>query len=491
MFELTDWLFDSSQRDKNKELEAKNKELDRKLKEEVALREKAEARCVEFRKRLRAASGDANLSNLPEQTGEDPAPKTNSLGANGQKDATQIGPTNNGNATITASKALPASKEVKSTPAKSAASSAGATVDEQEPSSRTPPKQPNGQGAVGAAKVQVGNNAAKTQTPTTATKAQPAAATMVKGGEQSSVTKPLTQGKNVSVAVPAVVPGNKTPATSPTKSQQHSTLGEGPSSTVTEPQALHGRSNSHESASKVFDSAPKGKVDTPAKMEIPRPSTVTASKSAPAQRAPMPSSAPQTPQQSRPPVSRPVVSAQNTPIPASRGTSLNDFDPLGPNASSSNLENGVWPVISFPTNVSLGAVPLGSAASFFQNHGGQAYQATAPAPEQYNQAAFMNENHYVVPIAFGMTSSDMGGGQQHLANGFQMHQPLTLQQPIMLQQVQGGVQQWSAHMQQHQIPTNTQPYYPQQGIPQQQQHVQQPPLQPQPVPSNPFDPFSN
>lgn len=62
------------QRDKNKELEAKNRELERKLKEEVALREKAEARCMEFRKKLRALTNESTGSQTKTSTpGSSPA----------------------------------------------------------------------------------------------------------------------------------------------------------------------------------------------------------------------------------------------------------------------------------------------------------------------------------------------------------------------------------------------------------------------------------
>lgn len=50
------------QRDKNKELEARNKELERKLREEKVLREKADARIIDLRKKLHEVQGEVNLA---------------------------------------------------------------------------------------------------------------------------------------------------------------------------------------------------------------------------------------------------------------------------------------------------------------------------------------------------------------------------------------------------------------------------------------------
>ena len=52
-------------RDKNKELEARNKELDRKLREEKVLREKAESRNVDFRRKLKEAKEEGGTGGTP------------------------------------------------------------------------------------------------------------------------------------------------------------------------------------------------------------------------------------------------------------------------------------------------------------------------------------------------------------------------------------------------------------------------------------------
>ena len=411
--------------------------------------------------------------------GEGQAAKKNDGTANGMasKDAKQNGPTNGNGPKAAAKPVVPpvAGKP----PGKPNAVAAGAALakDGKTAASKIPVKQPNGQGTNLAKKAQPAAGVAKEQ-PTSAPK------TVI---DQTAPSQPApTQAEEA----PSAASEAKTPVPSPTKiepNQRNATSGEGPSSNVAETQQpVHSRSNSNESASKDQDTSIKAKPETPARAEIPRPSGVTKSNSAPAQQAnQIPPAAPQTPQQRPPPVSRAVPP---------KGTSLSDFDPLGPSASTSNIEGDIWPVISFPTNVSLESVPISSTASFFQHSGGQAY-STASLPERYNQATFVGENPYMVPITFGMTSSDVNG-QQHITNGFQMQQPFMLQQPIMFQQVQGGVQQWSAPVPQQQTgAANPQQFYQQhQHMLQQQQQQQQqqhPPPQHQTVPSNPFDPFSS
>lgn len=234
----------------------------------------------------------------------------------------------------------------------------------------------------------------------------------------------------------------------------------------------HGRSNSNGSGTQDNDLYSLKRVPTDVSVKSDGPRTPTLSKktveaaSRQEEVAKLGPPVPPTSQQVPPAVARPSSSV-------SRATTLSSFDPLGP-SSSPTLASDVVPVISFPTNVSLGAVPIGSTAQVFQNASGQTYAAPTTA-NQMNSAAFVSENPYVVPIALGMAPQQLGsmipGSQQNAVNGVQMQQPIMLQQPIMFQQVHHtGVQQWST--------------------------AQPPPgpnSQPQSAavhPSNPFDPLS-
>jgi hypothetical protein len=172
--------------------------------------------------------------------------------------------------------------------------------------------------------------------------------------------------------------------------------------------------------------------------------------------------------QQRPP---PIVRASSTPPPpAKASTSLDGFDPLRPRATS-NMESEVFPAISFPTNVSVGTVPVVTTSSlYYQHQSGNGAYSTPPGPAD-------GDNHNGLPITFGMSAADAANTQQPIANGFQMQQPYAHHQPIMLQQGHGDMQHWAV-----QQPPSTQYYQPTQ---EQQQHH----LPPSVPPSNPFDPF--
>ena len=233
----------------------------------------------------------------------------------------------------------------------------------------------------------------------------------------------------------------------------------------------HGRSNSNGSGTQDIDLYALKRVPTDSSMKSDTPRTPTLPKKAAevASRreevAKLGPPIPPTSQQVPPAVGRPASSV-------SRATTLSSFDPLGP-SSSPTLASDVVPVISFPTNMSLEAVPLGSTAQVFQSASGHTLAAPAIANEM-NPATFVSENPYVVPIALGMAPQQLGsmipGSQQNVSSGVQMQQPIMLQQPIMFQQVHHtGMQQWSTAQ-----PTA---------------HNSHP--QPAAVhPSNPFDPLS-
>jgi hypothetical protein len=492
------------QRDKNKELEAKNRELDRKLKEETVLREKAEARCVEFRKKLRTLTSDASATTQEQASGAQITRK-DSVGPNGvASNEKKKGVAANGTGAKSGADNVPA--KPKSPPNSTAQSNVGIGATANKP----PAKQSTN---VSAAKPQLAsNNGAKLQLPSSAGRSQSTGTiTKAKVGDQTIATKSVPAGNSDCVAS---TPAGSKAGASPTKAtpapNQRGTIQSDAAASRADPQTKHVRSGSNESAPKEVDTSSKPKSDAQTKPSNPVPPNVSKGKITQAQRRPdnisVQPTPPSTPQQRPPPVSR----ARTVPHP--RAASLNDFDPLGPNATS-NMEGDVVPIISFPTNISLGAVPTGSTASYYQHSNGQTYSPTGAAvPEQFDQV--------VVPITtFGMATSDPGGSQQYITNSFQMQQPFMLQQPIMFQQVQGGVHQWAPTFDQ-QAPANSQQFYQQQGYAHQlqqqqqhqqlhqqqqqlhqqqqqlqqqqnqQQHQQQQHQQQQQQPSNPFDPFA-
>lgn len=417
------------QRDKNKELEAKNRDLDRKLKEEIALREKCEARCLELQKALRESNGDI------------PAARARSVGQS-----------------VDDPKTKPLDKNV--------ANGLNGRDALQPPAGGNSPSQ----------------NLKKVKEP-------------LRTGPAGVVPPSLSTNKSLPRDVPApqraVPPGpDALPPKGPTPIPVNPTISRpqvstGPEeSKKDEPNSIPGQ------VSSTSNTAPK-MVDTPSMSRVPAdcsslPDAGKAGSSDSVRQGmawrsdtsqPQPAVHPPTPQHPHQATTR--VNPQHAAA-APKAPSLRDFDPLGP-SSSSNLGSDVVPVISFPTNMSLGAVPLGSPTPVFQDASGQTYSA-APAPfgEQYNQATFVSENPYMVPITFGLAPSaaEPNGGnfQLDMTNSFQM-QPIMLQQPVMLQQVHSGVSQWPAAP-----PTvNGQQYY--------QQQMQPPQSHQQGTPADQFDPF--
>jgi hypothetical protein len=202
--------------------------------------------------------------------------------------------------------------------------------------------------------------------------------------------------------------------------------------------------------------------------------------------------------------------------------SLHDFDPLSSNGNTTISDTMV---ISLPTSYSLEAVPVNS---------------NAPAgrmPLNEIDGTFMAQNQFVVPLTFQMTSAPLGtsgvNSEQHSSttnvgqtvmandfNGFQQQQFMVLpqQQPIMFQQLhQVQDNNWpqnttypnqpGTNYTQVQFP-GQQPHFQQQQQAnlQHQQQQQQPTLQqqqqqfqhqipqqshPQQNASNPFDPLSS
>jgi hypothetical protein len=403
-------------------LEAKNRELERKLKEETVLREKAEARCMELRKKLRTLSNDPSPTTQEQAAGGESTRK-NSVGPNGvaSNEANQ-GVSANGTGVKGGLNNLPAKSPLNGTAKPNGEKgTTGNKPPAKESTNGAATKAPAKAQSIGIAKVQPPSSAGKAQSIGTATK--------TKVGDQPIATKSVPAGNENLAANPA---GSKS-VPSPTKATP------GPNQLGT-----------------IQSDAASSRIESQSKLV--RSSSIE---------------------------SVPKEASRARTAPDSRGTSLSDFDPLFPNATS-NMEGDVVPFISFPTNVSLGAVPIGSTTSYFQHSDGQAYSPTgAQVPEQFDQ--------FVVPITtFGMAASDAGGTQQHITSGFQMQQPFMLQQPIMFQQVQGG---WAAPFTQQQVPVNSQQFYQQHGYAQQQQHQpqyqqQQPQQQQQQLPpSNQFDPF--
>mmetsp|Transcript_18499 Transcript_18499/g.53520 ORF Transcript_18499/g.53520 Transcript_18499/m.53520 type:complete len:1202 (-) Transcript_18499:242-3847(-) len=502
-------------RDKNKELEAKNRDLERKCKEEVSLREKAEARCAEFRKRIRALNGDAANAGQDQMNSSQRARTQSTSSAPAKDTGIRNGTTEKSN--IAKPPAAGPRKDM---------NQEGGAQRLQNPKQVLPPaagdKAPGKQGGAGT-----GNKEPTKQTPEVAATIQSPATTPKKTAAnpseihgETAVPKKATENAAQAKATPRpnenlVGAGTASMATgqNPTKvaanatSQLGTVSGEVAAATNAQESAntRKVRSNSGGSGQQEKDTNVKP-PGLPTKIEIPTPSTPTIQRTVMNQHRPDHSAPHQAtqgqPMQQRPPMVARAATTQGT----SRASSINDFDPLRP-AAATNMESGVFPVISFPTNVSLGAVPIGTTSSFCESHGENMTYSAATAPVS-------GENPYVFPIALGMAPAAGPGQPSQMGNGFQMQQPYVLQQPIMFQQVHGSVQEWPAHMQQHQqIPqtSNHQHFY-NQGQPpmpqphtiqqqqsvgqqqqtglhqQQQQQQQQPQHQPQSS-SNPFDPF--
>lgn len=466
----------------------KTRELDRKLKEEIALREKAEARCVEFRKKLRALSGDSNASPQEQVTASHRENNTDAKPLCPPNDNTVDQDYNNSQSQdeVTpsgASKVL--SNDV--------VSSFGA-VPTKDGKLAYPPYKPN-VSTVG----ETSNSSSASNDPqpvNSVPKGHPVGpSAMLKVASQTSACKPFPlvgdKPPTVTNSVASVVSPTRA-ASGPGMDQRSTIQSDATSINNLEPRVMHGRSLSNESVHMELEGNIQAKTDNMVKIDISMPPNRTRTTTGAAPRRPDPSSVPQhqvkqatppqTPQQRPLPVSR-AVTAPPTPAPApahSRGASLCDFDPLHPTPTPI-VESNIWPVISFPSNLSFGTVPVSATGAYLNSSNLQTYTPTeALTQDQFNQGATIADTPYMVPIAFGIAASDQTATQQQVASSFQMHQPLVLQQPIMFQSVQGGGQQWIATPQQN-AQTSSQHYFQQPGFVQQQQ---------MPPPSNPFDPFS-
>lgn len=130
-----------------------------------------------------------------------------------------------------------------------------------------------------------------------------------------------------------------------------------------------------------------------------------------------------------------TVTGQNgTPLP-SKAHFVSEFDPLRPThaVESPNISGGMVPVISFPTQLSLEAVPINATSTIFQNPANSA---------ELDQGTFVSENPFVLPVTLGMAPAvdqSTGNGFQQMPNSFQQQSFMVVpqQQPIMFQQVSG------------------------------------------------------
>ena len=198
------------------------------------------------------------------------------------------------------------------------------------------------------------------------------------------------------------------------------------------------------------------------------------------------------PSKTRPPPARPTKTGQTgQPAPAPK-LQVSDFDPLKRTSSAPpDVPGNVMPVISIPTQVSLEAVPLNSSSPLFQSTAEPTYSASsAPLSAQFSQGTIVGYLPHNPNVANGIHELQQ-----------QSFMFLPQQQPFMLQQVTGGVNEFSnvvTGQWAQTIPSSYPPVYMnglQQQVPQQQQqqqHVSQQPLQQQQNGSlNSYDAFTS
>ncbi|CAJ1917733.1 unnamed protein product [Cylindrotheca closterium] len=370
-------------RDKNKALEAKNRDLDKSLKEEKGLREKAEARNIELRKKMR----EANI--MPGTNGQKPLDQTVDSSATSASAKTKAD-----GVAITKAKAPKAAVAATGPKAPTASEAIASSNPKRDPTAAPP-------AAIAEKKCQP----------------QPPVG-------ENKVDRPATNGVSI--------PATQNPASSTIslgreqgKEQFKRAVANG----------WHARSNSLGNAGDAFlqqvtadfgntsPAKPKGGAQHLSRME----SVGAVNGAAP---TPIPAAA------------KPVARG------ALKPPCVKAFDPLHQNQPATNITGDMVPVM-IPTQVSL----VNADSPVFQDpHDPAAYQQrTTGLQQQYEQNQFVQENNIVVPITFGMASTmdqaNMENGMQHqdinqdLRNLQQQFMVLPQQQPIMVHQVPGGVQQ--------------------------------------------------
>lgn len=437
------------------------------------MREKAEARCIELRKKLRALTNEnGGVQPRQENTVEPVKPTPDG--------SSSVIPNDSSSKELKSKASTDASDGVEGTPVPKPPT--GSALGKEKPEdttkgSPTPLKQPSLPPAGAKAPI--------------STKASTGTGMMGCGQELGSSGKIEKQG--FSSSGEPITPNSKIPSSCPTKAFAGAlTAPRGTiqsdaapaASTSAQPRALPNRQPSGlwdgkqneprsdvspfadlkpDAVSKSEAAAPFGVVPP----HIPEPGQVPKMNDASAIYA----TPPQTPTP-RPPA---VARAFSTPAQTLKGnSSLDGFDPLRSRAASVT-ERDVVPVISFPTYVSGATVPVGpNSTSYFQLQSGPGtYSATA--------APIVSDTQYVVPILFGMSPVPDAHAPKPQGNGFATHQ--TFHQPIMLQRVQSDAQPWISGAP---PPSSAQFYQPQEQ--QQQQQMYHPPSK---APLNPFDPFGS